>query len=339
MSPRFFQVSTQGYWTAFKAPTGPYPVGVVRRELTDSSRAARGPIVATIWYPAQEWSDVPPAHWYEDEVVGWLAANINPGLSILSEVYSHAAAELPVSRDAPWPAVVYSHGYQVLRSENTSLMIELSSHGYICVAIDHVDARISFQDGRGLVAGSGSFNIGRLRERVDDVRFVFDQLAEWQAQDSLFAGRVDVSKLGTLGWSFGGEAALEVARMDARCRATLSLDPSIVSLNATSFAKPALILFGGLWDADNDPVRSFYERIPSPAYFTQVQGTVHASFSSWLSAAVPELSTGFVDNQRAAQLVKTYTTSFFDKHLKGKDDGLLDDTSPEYPELVPFLRK
>jgi len=338
---RFFRALRDGFWTPYPAPTGPYRVGTERRQLTDSTRSTRGPVVITIWYPAASGPSGPPAPWLEAALVPRLVADLNPAFSILSRVHSHAVARVPAASVlGAWPVILYSHGHWGLRSENTDLLTEFVSHGYFALAVDHIDAGLSALADGSLAEFRGGFDGATLQQRLLDLRFLMDQLEQWSADDPLLGGRLDLERIAAIGFSFGGEAALEVARIDARCRAAVGLDTGFhSSINTAGFAKPVLLFLGGLWNPSTDPVRSFFNQTPGPSYFLQVQGTVHHSFGYFGTAGWPELAIGALDNRRMNQLLRAYTLSFFNKHLKGSDDHRLDGPSPEYPEVEPFLVK
>lgn len=71
---------------------------------------------------------------------------------------------------------------------------------------------------------AGRFNDKLFPVWVDDQRFVYDTLEIWMTNDPLLRGRLDLTRLGSLGHSFDGATALEVCRIDMRCRAAVNLD-------------------------------------------------------------------------------------------------------------------
>ena len=47
---------------------------------------------------------------------------------------------------------------------------------------------------------------------------------------------------------------------------------------------------------------------------------------------------GSIDGKRCLRIQNDYVRAFFDKHLKGRDNGLLDGPSADYPEVTIWVR-
>jgi hypothetical protein len=80
------------------------------------------------------------------------------------------------------------------------------------------------------------------QRKTEDLAFVADQLGRIDADPtSRFAGRLDTTRLGAVGHSFGGNAALEWCRSDPRCRAAVNLDGAIwTEVGNVGLERPAL---------------------------------------------------------------------------------------------------
>ena len=76
-----------------------------------------------------------------------------------------------------------------------------------------------------------------------------------------------------------------------------------------------------------------------PAYYLRIGGTMHHSLTGVMRIVAPHVPGGDTDNRRAAEIVNASVVSFFNKHLLGQNDHLLDDGATALPELVTFLSK
>jgi dienelactone hydrolase len=113
----------------------------------------------------------------------------------------------------------------------SALLQEIASHGYIVVGINRTyNALVSvFTDGRVIpanVTATTQLN-GEVSTWVDDTSFVVNQLELLNSGDDRFSGRLDLSRLGIFGHSYGGAIAVEFCRLDARCQAGINLDGSL----------------------------------------------------------------------------------------------------------------
>jgi predicted dienelactone hydrolase len=145
-------------------PTGPNFVGVRTFELTDFDRlgvldaASDQPrrILVRTWYPAEQAgeSPMPYATKAEQQVTfAGLATQIGmPSFffSHLPLVTTNGYENAPViASETPLPVVIFGHGYGSYLGQNTVLMEELASHGYLVISISHPydAAPIQFSDG------------------------------------------------------------------------------------------------------------------------------------------------------------------------------------------------
>jgi len=218
-------------------PTGPYPVGIVDRELIDHARGRR--LMVSVWYPAASSGPPSPLTHYPNQLMLGLANLAGlPALLFQHLRYIHLAASEDVSVQAsnrPFPVLVFSHGMVGLRLQNSSTFQELASWGYVVVAIDHTDAAAVtvFPDGETRFYNLERFGIpsgaepdeALVTERVfpvwvADQRFIYDTLETWEQTDSLLAGRLDLTRIGSFGHSFGGNrfGSMPGRRTLSRCR-------------------------------------------------------------------------------------------------------------------------
>ena len=118
----------------------------------------------------------------------------------------------------------------------TFLSTHLASHGYVVAAPDHSEvfapelARRQNETAEEKAARLEAL----IASRVPDVRFLLDHLLDGEAWDS--AARIDATRVGIVGHSFGGWTALAVLDVESRIRAVVALAPG-----GASHRKPGMI--------------------------------------------------------------------------------------------------
>jgi predicted dienelactone hydrolase len=179
------------------APFGSYAVGVGTLDVTDKNRpdilntkeggpAARYDRTLTleVWYPAVLAPGQKAGSEYRvitrDPVVtatlhGQAVRDANPG-------------------KGPFPLVIISHGYPGNRFLMSHIGENLASKGYVVVSIDHKDS--TYDDQKAF--GSTLYN------RPLDQLFVLSEMDRLSRPGNLFAGLVDASRTGIIGYSMGG---------------------------------------------------------------------------------------------------------------------------------------
>ena len=156
------------------------------------------------------------------------------------------AAETIAGQTAATPVVLFSHGLGGTREAATYLGEGWAAHGYVAVFLQHEGS----DDGvwknlpprQRMANMKKAGNLDNFLLRVGDVAAVIDQLEIWNADaKSPLAGRLDMTKIGMAGHSFGavtteavsGQTAAPGAGFtDKRIKAALILSPSAPA-NAT----------------------------------------------------------------------------------------------------------
>lgn len=337
------------------APTGPYAVGIVDRELVDVVRGRR--LMVSVWYPTDQSGTVAPLTHYPDAVTTALGDSFGfPGIGLQQLRYVNTAADEGVTvlmDGAPFPVLVFSHGMVGVRLQNSSTMQELASWGYVVVALDHTDAAAVtvFPDGEvspynlvnygvpsGVEVDRAMMNEYVFPAWVADQQFVYDTLTGWEADDPLLAGRLDLTRIGSFGHSFGGATALEVCRIDVRCGAAANLDGALygeTSLQPTS--RPLLLMTSAestQFTETNDAWQNLIENAAEPAYWLELPNSNHFSFTL-LPLITPLLAPGGYDPVAGLHTQDTYLRAFFDQHLRGISSPLLEPASQ--PQEVHWL--
>lgn len=346
---RFYRTATNHLYTAQAKPSGPYAVGRTTRMLNDSSRTNRYNIptnsafMLTIWYPAEPSAGVLPAA-YIDRLLAAPLAEPRVGSSgdnsnRLAQFRSFAVPDAPLLRtQSTYPVVIYSHGYTFHRQENSEKLEELASHGFVAVAMDHIDCRTSVFPGGTAVRGIFSDNVTVLEVstavigRLADDRFVVEELSRLNANDPLLAGSLDLNRLGAMGWSLGNSDLGEAARTDERFKALAVLEGYLQgadTLRQEGLGRPLLAMYS---EVSSEPI--LFNKATRDAYFFQVSRTDHFAFKDLTEEY---LATNSI--RRGAAALRASVVSFFSRYLKNQDDHLLDDPVAVYPEIINFRTK
>lgn len=357
------------------APTGPYSVGTTELHLVDSARedpwvpGTPRELMITVRYPAwPAWGATAP---YMAPPVARVAAAedaVTAGIEPSRIDYgfpTHARPGAPAFGGSR-PVVLYSPGAKQSRSLATAQLEQLTSDGYVTVAIDHTHEApaVAFPDGRvePRVLPSGP-DTGRvmIATRVRDTGFVLDQLetlarggnpdAERRLLPAGLGGSLDLSRVGMFGHSAGGFTAGETMVGDRRIDAGADLDGSMAYSQSTrefgrvadeGLDRPFLLMSAGGHSAASDASwRAFLEHQRGPVLQLHLPEGRHFSYTDQqllvpglgLDEAVRTTFVGTVDPVRSVGAQRAYLTAFFDRYLRGKPSALLDGPSPRYPDI------
>jgi dienelactone hydrolase len=352
-------------------PTGPYPAGTASVWLTDTSRPdpwvpgvnARE-LMVSLWYPAVP-SDGQRARYMTPAESGLqLTSRGITGIpqDTLSTVETNAVSDArPAGRQHSLPLVVLSPGFTNSRSTLTALAEDLASHGYVVAGIDHTyeSHATAFPDGRVTTCLAREAPRRDRKEevaagRAADVCFVLDELTgahpAWPD-----AGLIDPSRMAMAGHSAGGAATIAAMLADSRIRAGIDMDGSTAApIPDEGLARPFLFLgkqsnytpgSGGAvttlrdWKLLRGAVITWerdWELLTGWKRWLVVAGAVHASFTDLaLLADQTGIDTGAgLSGARSLDITRAYVRAFFDQHLRGRPQALLDQPSPRYPEVT-----
>jgi len=364
---------------SYDAPSGQYAIGTSVYELVDEARGRD--LVVQVWYPAVRTDGSP--------------AGITPRPDLLADAYAsftglpatlfdnlrlirtHAIPELPVATDrSTFPVVLVSHGPGVgNRSQSVFQLEALASHGFIAVAIDHTRyaSTTIFPDGRAIpfdpTVGWPTFvdaqSTAMLRTWAADASFVIDQLERLNRDDStaLLTGRLDMSRLGYLGTSFGGSVVVQTLVQDPRIKAGVAEDgkPYFLEEALSALDRPLMYMQSAApyihatdaqlakWgltarrfrEAEQDHYTRqmlLFSHAQGPIYNVYIRGTNHVTFSDFfLALRVPD--TELMPVRRAHRIINDYTIAFFSRYLNGSPEPLVDGKTPSPdPEVTVASR-
>jgi len=270
----------------FPPPTGPYAIGTLTYHWVDADRPEfftadpddHREVMVQIWYPAEEDPSSPRAPYIQDadavtsafarlfDVPEFLLGNLK---HVTTNAIPSAPVAVPMADDEPgYPVLIYLEGLGTFRQENTFLVEELVSHGYVVVASDqpYTAAAVVFPDGRqaeGLptkrtkplfsqsylpaerapTLNGRTFQEGMTPYFAQDVSFALDRLAVLNQADpnGILTGRLDLQRAGTFGFSLGGLVGGEACRLEPRLRACLFLDaPMSTDVVRSGLQQPAM---------------------------------------------------------------------------------------------------
>lgn len=209
----------------------------------------------------------------------------------------------PARGGAPFPLVVFGHGYNETPAPYAAMLQAWTRAGYVVAApvfpLENANA-------------PGGPNENDLVNQPRDVSFVISRLVALNgARAGILGGLIDPRKIAVTGQSDGGETALAVAYnryfIDHRVRAAVILSGAkIPDVGGFDFPRPSppLLATQGTADSINPPsfTRAFYEVAPPPKYLLTLFGASHLG--------------PYTEQQPQLGIVERVTIAFLDRYLK-----------------------
>jgi predicted dienelactone hydrolase len=342
-------------------PAGSFGVGRTTVALPPKDGEPHA-VTVDLWYPSASRSPLPPQP--TGRIVGG-------GFNRRARAEAHIDG--PVAPlETPFPLLIYAPGWDGPRWDNTFALANLASHGYVVAAVDDVGFS---QRGEGR-QDLGEFDLAseaakarslasanrRLQLMVARISATLDGLAALDRADpkALLSGRVDYSRVGMLGFSFGGSVAAEAALSEPRLVAVANMDGWLFGASATTIIDKPYLAFNSDFptietDAESNNV---HRRISArmtlsdraqqrrqaqrpdtvTLLFKQVDHSDFTDdlFSPPLRSYLKRWSRTADDRLRLRATQDAYLLAFFDRHLRGLRTFLPQQSPPPF-QGVEFL--
>ncbi|HEX2978763.1 MAG TPA: hypothetical protein VHO48_00735 [Anaerolineaceae bacterium] len=276
----------------------------------------------------------------------------------------------PAEAEGTFPLVVFSHGANGIRTSNETLYNELASHGYVVCSIDHPYHSMFTKDVNGKVT---MIDMGYLQDlqkddphnhkaqsvanfqkwmgvRMGDINFVIDHILSETGNDAAETvyRRIDPAKIGVMGHSLGGAAALGIGRMRGDVSAVIALESAFLSdiqgvdgdqfvFTDEAYPLPVLNVYSDATWSHLSEWAQYAENYAmlsddNPDSFNiYIRGAGHLTLTD-LALVSPFLTRLFngqeseADTTYCLQTINKLTLEFFDSYLKGKGDFTAEET-------------
>ena len=166
-----------------------------------------------------------------------------------------------------------------------------------------------------------------------DTRFCIDRLVV--VNNLNFSGKLDLNRLGVMGWSYGGATAGLITIIDERIKAGINMDGwQTGHLLETNINKPFMFMYSEHHGNTND---FFFNQAKSEIYSLTIKNSKHTNFNDfalsneWLGKLSGQLGT--VNSRQCIEMINEYVLAFFDKYLKNKESELLTKPNIDFPEV------
>jgi predicted dienelactone hydrolase len=365
------------------APTGAFAVARATYDWTDDANMdALAPVAGTkrellvwIWYPAaagqsaatDEYLPAPLRQEVERDLGAVLGGLLTRDLS---KVHSHSIRNADVSpQQRTYPVVIMRAGASSEVWNYSTLAEDLASHGYVVVGFDapYRTSVVVFPDGRvmrrtpennaelceGQEQAQRESCVNRvLTAWIADIGFVLDRLEGLNTSEpsGKFKARLDMTRVGVFGHSFGGATALQFCHDDSRCKAGIDVDGQpFGSVIQEGLHQPFMfVLSDHSREADAETrqikanIQSIYDHLPTDGRLQiAIHGANHFLFSDdgallkshILMRTLHALGVVGIDGRRQLAVTVYCLHSFFDTYLKGTGVSPLKISSPLYPEI------
>lgn len=216
---------------------------------------------------------------------------------------------------APYPAIIFAHGFLQGYDRYQSLLEHFATHGYFVVAL----------------ADWNNFSVNHqtYSEEVQDA-ITYLETINADAGDPFF-GQIMTTAVGVTGHSMGGGAVVQAAGNDARINAVAPLAPAQLNNNgadaiaaALGIEAPTMIVVGG---SDtivpaNGNGQDMFDNVPVGKQIVTVDGADHCDFQDSVFPWRGTIYCGALNNlpdSEGRAISRRLLTGFFNLHLKSAD--------------------
>lgn len=245
--------------TAAFAKAGPYAVGV--KTLTIGDRKTE------VWYPASSKSvrgkvrDAYNIAKYLPQALQDLLTSKNVSAPYTTDAYRNVKAS---TKGAPYPLVVFSHGFSGWREQSTFLTTHLASWGFVVTSPDFLERGLGSQ--LGLPVATPRTEDDVINAAVTATRAAFPKI-------------VRKGKIAIVGHSAGGGTAIKYgSKPNVLTYIAMSAAPFALNGGTPPVPpnKPSMYITGrddGI--ANFDRVSAAYKTVPAPKRFVVIGGSGH----------------------------------------------------------------
>ena len=341
-------------------PTGARNTATQSIELIDSNRLewfTDNPndlrkIMVQVWYPTEQNQGEKELYIdYGDIRIEALADQFdyNPSLfRKLANIKTNSIKKAIPSNDSVYPLIIFSHGLGGNRTQNTIMIEELVSHGYVVIAIEHAyDANISIFDNGDIADYRSGINYQRrhtekltpeefwsirlpqLKTRAADVSFVLNQIELDNFPQQLIK-IIDLDNVGVFGHSFGGSTSIYSSYSDDRIDACINLDGWMVvvpdNIINNGIGKDFMYIGQQKWDEklNYEKLDKFIKSNTNSSKIL-IPETTHYDFSDTphMSKAAKLLNkSGHLDSHSLKNILNELIVSFFNRNLKNNNSDI-----------------
>lgn len=235
-----------------------------------------------------------------------------------------------------FPLIIFSHGFRGSMDSYDPLIKTWVSHGYVCIQPNHAD---SFQYFKGNLRGAfqvGAGSFSNWSQRPQEMSMIIDRLGEIEKQVPGLVERIDATKIGMGGHSFGAHTSSLLAGArprtgqsfkEKRALAFLLISPqgqgNGFSADAWSDMTGPVLEITGSEDVSIVPTTPQLRRMPfdrSPAgdkYLLWIEGAHHGMggiSGRWFPTAGDA-------NPVFLKTVEMTTLAYWNGYLKGRAEG------------------
>jgi len=166
----------QGQTEALPKPTGKHLVGITylsfidddRKELFDNNQESNREITVKAWYPS-DTAFIPEPYLLKAEAE--FAVKYLQFPEIFKALKTNSSRDVPLSsKENTYPILIFSHGFGEHYSQNSILMEELASHGYIVFSISHhYECKFSsYPDGRFIYIDMNNLRLQKIMQEMSN---------------------------------------------------------------------------------------------------------------------------------------------------------------------------
>lgn len=321
---------------------GIYNVGFTVLDL--SLPKSKTPLTVAVWYPTKALP--------EDFRYG-------------GKIKANASRDTPSdSSAAPYPLLVFAHGYAGSGLGHVFLSEPLAARGWIVVAPDFHDGysavriregQLEEYDRAGLrreaakITNSGPEDRAELEYRLDEMQVAIDGILD----SKLFGSLIDRNRIAVGGHSLGGFTALGVsgtipARHDKRIKALLlySTGAGGYLFRESELARikiPSMYMLGADEKTERrgaermgDLAEKVFRNLSPPKFFLEIEGAEHGSFNNWYKGGLLKLFIG--GNDKQFDIITRYSIAFLERYIKG-DRSTEVQLGRQEPQLTRYDRE